>query len=272
MTHYKQAEIVGLGPERAEIILALLTDIGYEGFEELEDRLLAYIPASDFDQDTLDRALSGLDVQVAVHDIAPTNWNAEWERNFQPVVVDDFCTVRADFHTISIQTEYEVVITPKMSFGTGHHATTRLMILAMRELDIKGKRVFDFGSGTGILSVLAAKLGAAEVFAADIDEWCFHNALENVERNGVKQVHVLQGSFEQFPEGGCDILLANINRHILLEFMSSMAGNLRGSGTVVMSGLLVEDKEVILNAARTSGLNLRSERTLDNWISLVFTR
>jgi ribosomal protein L11 methyltransferase len=268
---HKLIQIDNVTPDLAAVLIALLADAGYEGFEEKDNQLLAYIGAGKFDRTALAAILSDFSVQYSETDIAKTNWNEEWERNFPPVIIEDFCTVRAHFHHLPVRTQYEIVVTPKMSFGTGHHATTRLMMLTMRNIDFNGKSVFDFGTGTGILAILASMLGAQKVDAADNDEWSYENAKENVANNNVRNVEVRLGSIDAF-EGGYDILLANINRHILLEFMPVLFDKTVASGLVLMSGLLEEDRDVIVTNAVAAGFSYLSGSTLNNWISLLFRR
>src|ERR1044072_3048729 len=166
---YKQVTIDVKTPEQSGLLVALLGNMGFDGFEEQEDKLMAYIPVDDFDNASLEELLAAQSLSYIINDIAEQNWNAVWEESFQPVIVPGFCTVRAHFHDVAIDTPYEVVITPQMSFGTGHHATTMLMMMQMQGLSFKGKKGSDFGAGTGILAILAEKLGANEVTAIDND-------------------------------------------------------------------------------------------------------
>lgn len=261
-----------LGDANNDILIAKLTDIGYEGFEETDTELKAFIPAKDFDEGKLNDCLKGQGITYTKETIAPQNWNAVWEGSFEPVIVTDFCTVRADFHQIDVRTPYEIIITPKMSFGTGHHATTMLMMQQMQHLDFTGKKVFDFGTGTGILAILAEKLGANEVLAIDNDEWCFENIQENVARNHSTKVEALIGSLENIPEQQFDIVLANINRHILLMYMGRLYELLKEGGKILMSGLLKEDYDIILNASEAAGFKLSKSDELNNWIILIFEK
>lgn len=254
----------------SDMIVAMLAGIGYSGFEELEDQLLAYVEEKDFNpQDLVDVAQQcGADFHTEV--VGEQNWNALWESNFQPVIVDDFCTIRAHFHDITVSTPYEIIITPKMSFGTGHHATTQLVMLMMKELSFSGKSVLDFGTGTGVLAILAEMLGAGKVLAIDNDEWSVTNAVENCGRNGCKRITVANAGTEGLPSGKYEIILANINRHILLHYMQDLAGTLADDGTIIMSGLLAGDKEIILNAATAAGFRPGSVREKDGWIAISF--
>jgi ribosomal protein L11 methyltransferase len=200
------------------------------------------------------------------------NWNELWESNFEPVIIEGLCTIRADFHHITVTTPYEIIITPKMSFGTGHHATTHLMMEAINHFGVKGQKVLDFGTGTGVLAILAEKLGAASITAIDNDEWAVANALENVVANGCKHIEVMQGSLEQVAETNFNVILANINRHILMEYMDSLHDKLAPQGMILMSGLLEDDEKIIVDAAANVGLQNKSVTRRNGWISLMFSK
>ncbi len=258
--------------DASDMLTALLADAGYDGFEEKENELLAYIPTENFDQDELDRISGQTGSTYTVEQIPEQNWNALWESNFDPVIVGDLCTVRAEFHNIEVSTPYDIVITPKMSFGTGHHATTQLMMLLMKEVSFKDKSVLDFGTGTGVLAILAELLGADEVLAIDNDEWSAENARENVARNHCSRIEVKQGSLEDTGELKTDIILANINRNILLQYMGSLYQKLEADGTILMSGLLVEDEQVIMEAAIGAGFVFSRILVQGNWIALIFNK
>ncbi|MFI5196733.1 MAG: 50S ribosomal protein L11 methyltransferase, partial [Chitinophagales bacterium] len=187
------------GEPESEMLMAMLADAGYDGFEETENELLAYIEELKFHEDEL-TALAGASGMTYRTEIIPAqNWNALWESNFEPVVVKDFCTIRAHFHDINTDTPYNITITPKMSFGTGHHATTQQMIMLMKDIPFAGCSVLDFGTGTGVLAILAEMLGAKQVLAIDNDEWSVENARENIERNYCKNIIVEKGSLEDIP-------------------------------------------------------------------------
>lgn len=258
--------------DRREILIAQLSIAGFEGFEETDEALIASIPAEEYDE--------ALTHEIAVHNgvgytkelIPQQNWNAIWEAGFEPVIVPGFCTIRAGFHPPATDTPYEIIITPKMSFGTGHHATTRLMMGAMRELKFGDTRVLDFGTGTGILAILAGKLGASEVIAIDNDEWSVENATENFLANAAGNIQVWQGSLDSAAANApFDIILANINRHILLQYMAQMRSMLRIGGVLLLSGILQEDAQAIraaADAAQFAGDKIYAE---GDWIALRFT-
>ncbi|GAA4468877.1 50S ribosomal protein L11 methyltransferase [Nemorincola caseinilytica] len=267
MRHIKISFEVPPGDER-DVLIALLADTGYEGFEETDNVVHAYVPEEAYDAAQVAETLSMYQVQHAAETIEPRNWNEVWEAGIQPVVVDGFCTVRAHFHSPEVDTPYCVVITPKMSFGTGHHATTQLMMMAMRHIPFSGKTVLDFGTGTGVLAILAGMLGAAKTVAIDNDEWAVENARENAERNGSVGMEIAQASLEDIEAQEYDVVLANINRHILLHHMPAMYGMLVSKGILLMSGLLTEDEAVIADAAKEAGFVIEAVEQLNGWISV----
>jgi ribosomal protein L11 methyltransferase len=258
--------------EERDIIAALLGGIGYEGFEETDTELIAYIAEAVFEKEEVAALAFERGVMFTTEVIPERNWNEVWESNFEPVIVEGLCTIRAHFHHISVSTPNEIVITPKMSFGTGHHATTQLVMLMMSELDLSGEDVLDLGTGTGVLAILAEQLGAEKVTAIDNDEWSVENAIENIDRNACQNIGVHLGSLELVYGRSYDVILANINRHILLQYMQDMYQLLKVGGKIIMSGLLVEDEQVIKDAAKTAGLSSVKMMEKNNWIAIVFSK
>lgn len=255
-----------------EIFVAYLSDIGFSGFEEQDNRLLAFIEEEHYNEKEVKDFAASHNVSFELQKIEQINWNEKWEQEFQPVIVGDFCTVRAHFHNISVATRHDIVITPKMSFGTGHHATTQLMIKKMEHLHMADKQVLDFGTGTGVLAILAEKLTAAGIVAIDNDEWSVENTNENIERNNCRHITTHLGSLDVVGQQSFDIILANINRHILLQYMQQMYIMLQPEGQILMSGLLKEDKTIICEAAQNSGFKLKEYDELNNWIVLSFDK
>lgn len=251
-----------------EVLIALLADRGFEGFEQEEHLLKACIPEAQFNEDELNALLESYEVEFTMTRIAERNWNEQWEKSFQPVVVEGFCVVRAEFHDPMPGVPYELVITPKMSFGTGHHATTYMMLQAMQELSLRGRRVLDFGTGTGVLAILAERLGAASVVAIDMDDWSIVNARENAEANACKHIHIEQRDNLAGLSGPFDVILANINKYVILDQLSAMEQQLVGGGVIVLSGLLREDSEDIENELAKNILSISVRMTKDNWILL----
>lgn len=266
--NYTKITIATDSSEKNELLIALLSDAGYEGFEENEKELLAYIAESDYDQPQLQQMLLPIEVSYTTETVEPRNWNEMWETDIQPVIVDSFCTIRTHFHTIEVATPYDIVITPKMSFGTGHHATTQLMMLGMKDIDFENKSVLDFGTGTGVLAILAGMLGATDITAIDNDEWSVSNATENMIRNNRERVAVAKASLEDIPQRQYHIILANINRHILLQYMTDMFERLFNKGTLLMSGLLIEDEEIVTTAAKAAGFKIEQITERNGWISI----
>ncbi len=268
---YKQITIATAAQEQKDILIALLENIRYEGFEEHEAQVIAYVPSADYSEEELKKILQPFGLNFTIQDIQQQNWNAQWESNFEPVVVEGFCTIRAGFHDIDVDTPYEIVITPKMSFGTGHHATTQLMMQQMSKMDFKGGKVLDFGTGTGILAILAEMLGAGQILAIDNDEWSYDNTVENIGANNCGNITTMKGSIE-LAETDYDVILANINRHILLNYMSEMYIKLKKDGFMLMSGLLTEDRGIIMEAATAAGFKHLKASEHNNWIALLFQK
>lgn len=259
-----------LQPEQKEILIAQLADAGCEGFEETEKGLDAFIAKKDFDKTLVKEIALKYNLHYSSAEIPATNWNAVWESNFEPVVVDDYVTIRAGFHPPADNTAFEIIITPKMSFGTGHHATTFMMMQMMREIEITGKSVFDFGTGTGVLAILAEKEGAATVTAIDNDDWSIENAAENFAMNHCRKIQLKKGS-AVLSENKFDIILANINKNVILENFSPLCRQLNKKGMILFSGLLESDRDDIIKTANDHNLILFKELTRNNWICLKFS-
>lgn len=261
--------------DQQEQLIALLADFPFEGFQQEEEALTAFLPQSALDeklQNFLDQ-LAPKWPKAQITEIAPTNWNAQWESDYQAVEVDDFCLIRANFHApVAEHIEHEIVITPKMSFGTGHHATTYMVLQAMRPLDLKGKKVMDFGCGTAVLAIMAAYLGAKDVFAFDFDPWAYENSLENVANNCPQApLRLAQGGSELLAgESDYDLILANINRNVILSSMSDMVAALKPGGQLICSGFLEEDIPLIIEKGQ--GLRLLGQKAREKWRCLIFEK
>lgn len=253
------------------MLIALMSEEGYDGFEETETDLQAFIPEEEFTEEKLKEILLPFSKKYEKEIIAPKNWNAEWESNYEPVIVDDFVAVRAHFHQPITTVQHEIVITPKMSFGTGHHATTWQMMKLMQGIDFNNQTVFDFGCGTGVLAILAEKLGATSILAVDYDDWCIENSMENVEKNQCKHIAVEKGEAPP-ADKTFNIILANINRHILLANMQAMANALTGKGYLLMSGFYAEENQLLIDAATNHGLQLIKASERHTWSSLLFQK
>ncbi|PPK95072.1 ribosomal protein L11 methyltransferase [Nonlabens xylanidelens] len=253
-----------------DVLMAQLGEVGFESFIETETGIKAYVlKTTDAATilDTVDIMNNDLcDIAFAKAEIPPTNWNAEWEKNFNPITVNNRCEVRAPFHQAS-GVEYDIVIEPKMSFGTGHHQTTHMMIEHLLNENVENLEVLDMGSGTGVLGILAQMRGAVKVDAIDIDTWCYENALENVKRNKTDKVAVILGGAEQLEGKSYDFIIANINRNILLQDIPVYAKSLKKGGTILFSGFYEEDLVHIKNKCMESGIVYDSHLKKDNWIA-----
>lgn len=270
-------EIKPFTEERAEIVLAEIEELGFESFVIEEPYLHAYVRKEEFSESALKALLSAyatgeFRVTYTTELIMDQNWNALWEANFEPIVVNGLCTVKASHHKNLPPTKYTITIDPKMSFGTGHHQTTYLMMEGLLELGdaIKGRQVLDMGCGTGILAILAAKMGAkAPVHAIDVDFVCFQSTEENAYNNEVgEMIHVLCGDASLLQASKYDLILANINRNILLEDMKTYARSLRPGGELFISGFYIEDVPLLLEEASKYSLEMVSSRERDRWTML----
>ncbi|MBL7797998.1 MAG: 50S ribosomal protein L11 methyltransferase [Saprospiraceae bacterium] len=263
-------------PEIAEILPAFLSEAAFDTFEETPTALNAYLPASASLPDT-EQLLDELRQQFAFEwdkEFLPAqNWNEIWESNFQPVIVEDFCAVRADFHQPQPGVQHELVINPKMAFGTGHHETTWMCLRALRELPCRGAKLLDYGCGTGVLAILAARLGAVEVEAVDIEEESYRNTLENSVANGVaEQITARCGTLAAVQGAGFDGILANINRNVILDSLPRLAELTKPGGWLLVSGILREDEAVVTDAAQQTGFMKQTVSARGNWLSIVFTQ
>lgn len=252
-----------------DILLAQLAEIGFEGFEEEKNVLKAFIILSAFDREKLLEITAAAGISYTSSIIKYKNWNETWEQGFEPVIVEDFCAVRAVFHQPVEAVQFDIIITPKMSFGTGHHATTYLMIEAMGAIKVEGVSVYDFGTGTGILAILAEKMGASQIEAIDIDDWSIENAIENIQQNGCTKIHLYK-SDGMGAGGKFDIILANINRNVILDQLAEMKARLHPGGTLVLSGLLTGDSAVVCATANALQLELLGVKERNSWICLRF--
>lgn len=270
MLNYIEVTIQVTSSEQKELLIAELDDADYEGFEEGTFRLSAYIQENKFSEHDLESIMLRHHADYSVAIIEQKNWNEVWETSFEPVQIGDFCYIRAGFHQPQQGFLHEIIITPKMSFGTGHHATTYLMIEAMKEIDFNNKSVLDFGTGTGVLAILAEQLGAAMVDAIDIDEWSITNAAENVILNAAKKIVLYQADSINTSRK-YDVILANINKNVILLNLGDIHRHLCAGGIVVFSGLLQTDSSEVMKAAAAAGFVFADLKERNNWVSLEFT-
>jgi len=285
--------------DQFEMLVAQLAELGFDGFNEEEaatginngvgmssilgtttglgagaGHCKTFILAIDFEKQGVEKEL---DIIFNQHSltylksiIKEENWNAIWESNFEPVRVGDFVGIRAHFHPcFDPAVQYEIKITPKMSFGTGHHATTFTVMQMMEHLNFKGKSVYDFGTGTGVLAILAEKLGAVDLLAVDNDEWCIENAKENILNNETKWILIkkVDSAYQDRP---FDIILANVNRHIIEANMQELTQVAHPGSELILSGLLIEDQEDMIQLAANNGWNFVKSQPLNGWVSLLF--
>ena len=257
--------------EEGEILIARLNDITEaEGFEEGEGFIKVYIPETKYDEAVLNELMQ-LYKKYTVSVVNNKNWNAIWENSFEPVIFGNFVAIRADFHESVKDVTYEVIITPKMSFGTGHHATTGLMIESLQQHNCAGKTVADFGTGTGILAILSEKMNAKKVLAIDCDDWSIENASENLERNKCKKIRLIKA--DHFPGGEkWDMILANVNLRVILGNMESFYSNLNNGGLLIISGILQEDKNVVESFAFSKAFSTLGIWQKNNWLSMSFKK
>ena len=270
MSNYCEITLTAQQPIQ-EMLIAELAEMGFDGFEEQEDSLKAFVPEELYPHELLNILLKKYDISYTKSIIKKQNWNQLWESNFEPVQVDDFVGIRASFHPPFQNVAHELVITPKMSFGTGHHATTYLVMQMMKDLPFERAKVYDFGTGTGILSILAEKLGATEILAVDNDEWCIENASENISINHCKYIDIQKvdsiNEIEPY-----EIILANINKNIILENLTGLYNGLKINGHLVLSGLLVTDEKDILDDCKALGLITLKVEERNGWIAISLLR
>ncbi len=259
-----------------ELVMAQMGELGFESFDDYDNGFNAYIPTNVFDQINLGDIVSpieGVRLSFETEVIPDQNWNNEWEKNFfQPIVIADQCVIRSSFHDLQHQAKYEIIIDPRMSFGTGHHETTSLMVQYILETDVTSLKVLDMGCGTAILGMLCSKKGAAQVTGIDIDEWAYDNAQDNISLNKVPNMDVMMGGAELLKEQQYDLILANINRNILLDDMARYADVLKPGGQIFFSGFYTEDIDAIDNRARQCNLDLKSQKTDNNWTALAYIK
>lgn len=259
----------------SEILIAELGLAGFESFVENVDGITAYIPVEEFEPE----AMTGIhilqsnefEISYTQNEIEQVNWNQEWEKNFHPIVVNEECGVRAPFHPKADVT-YDIVIEPKMSFGTGHHATTHMMIQFLLKNDLEGRQVLDMGCGTGVLAIVAEKRGATAVDAIDIDNWCYLNTVENIERNDCKKITAYEGAAELLEGKAYDSIIANINRNILLDDLKIYAACLNAGGELFLSGFYERDIKAIQEECERHNLIFDEKLERDEWVALRFLK
>jgi ribosomal protein L11 methyltransferase len=259
-----------------EVLVAELAELGFESFVENDNGLLAYIQENEFEPSLLDglmtKDIPDQQLEISHKVIQDQNWNAEWEKGFDPIFVSDECVIRAPFHTDLGTFKYDLLIEPKMSFGTGHHATTFLIVNEMLSMDFEGKDVLDMGCGTGVLAILAEKRGAKHCVGIDIDEWSYENTIENIERNGCSRIVTKKGGEERIEGETFDIILANINRNILMRDMHVYVKAMRPSATLLLSGFYLQDVADLRSNCESLGLTFREHKLRGEWCMMCLTK
>lgn len=260
-----------------DLLIAELANLGFDTFEDQDQGFVAYIPDSNLDIQALETVLLteavGYDVSYSVQELENKNWNQEWESNFSPIVVDDQCYVRATFHEDKPSYPYQIIIDPKMSFGTGHHQTTSMMLSFILENEFQGKEVLDMGCGTGILAILASKKGANNILAVDFDPICVESVVENKLLNGVENIEAKLGSKDAIEGKHFDVILANINRNILLDQFETYSSDLSNTGELYISGFYDgEDLTILTEKAESLGFQFMEKKVLDTWCAAKFIK
>jgi ribosomal protein L11 methyltransferase len=257
----------------SEILIAELGNVGFESFVETENGVTAYIQKTDWSAEILADVFvlnsDEFSIEYNQNEVPQTNWNAAWEKNFEPIQVDDLVSIRAPFHE-NPNLKYDIVIEPKMSFGTGHHETTHMMVQHLLQLDLENKKVLDMGCGTGILAIFAEMKGAKPLDAIDIDNWCYENSIENVTRNNCENISVYEGDATLLVDKKYDVIIANINRNILLMDMKVYTNCLEAGGILLLSGFYEQDIPVIDAEVIKYGLKLEKFIQRNNWVALKY--
>jgi ribosomal protein L11 methyltransferase len=258
-----------------EILIAELAQIGFESFVEIPKGLEAYITKEEWNEALMSQIQilknPNFSIQYTINSIAPKNWNEVWESDFNPIIIDDRCAVRADFHD-PIVADYELIITPKMSFGTGHHQTTHMMLHHILDLDLEGHSVLDMGCGTGVLAILAIKKGAKHADAIDIEPWCYENTKENAFLNNCKEIDPHEGDSKLLINKEYDLIIANINKNVLLQDIPKYVSCLQKKGTLLLSGFYASDIEDIQQLCEAENLEYSSHLEKDNWVAVKFIK
>ncbi len=272
---YLQIHFTSITETQSEILIAQLSEIGFDGFEEGTNELKAFIPSEEFDENLFNLIVNINDINYFKSIIKKENWNEIWEADFEPIEVQyptlskPFVYIRAGFHKVKEGFEYDIVVTPKMSFGTGHHATTFLMVQQMSQINFVGKTVIDFGTGTGVLAILADKMGAEHIVGIDCDDWSIENAEENATINNCKNISLLKAETIPPQKEKVDIILANINLNIISDNISGIKSAVKPSGTVLFSGIMLHDELNIIKVIEKEEFIIKEIFKRDNWLAIL---
>ncbi|MFC4210338.1 50S ribosomal protein L11 methyltransferase [Pedobacter lithocola] len=267
----------GIEDYQQDLLISDLADLGFDTFEDSENGFTAFVIKENFDEQSLIKLLENnkedFKTDYTLSDVADENWNAEWEKNFSPLIIDDICYVRATFHQPQPSYPYEIIIDPKMAFGTGHHQTTTMVMQYILAADVKGKSILDMGCGTGILAILAVKLGAKSLMAIDYDDICYESTIENSNLNQVENLSALCGSKEVIPDELYDIILANINRNILLDQIGRYSEVLKPGGRIFFSGFYLDpDLGMITAECAKFGIKYIDHKQNGDWVAAQFEK
>jgi ribosomal protein L11 methyltransferase len=275
MKEYISIQFKVADAEQSDMLVALLNELNPIGFEENENQLNAIFLKEEFSLSNIEQMATSLNIIFEQKLILEENWNAQWESGFEPITVmhpttnKPFAFIRANFHPVNELAEHDIEITPKMSFGTGHHATTYLMVEQMSNINFKDKKVIDFGTGTGILAILAQKMGAEKTIAIDNDEWSIENTLENIEKNNVANISVIKAEeFVTDQNFDADVILANINLNVILANLNSIIKGSKPNTVVMFSGILEQDKTTLLTELQNQGMAIQEVKSKNNWVMI----
>ncbi|MEQ9466968.1 MAG: 50S ribosomal protein L11 methyltransferase [Ekhidna sp.] len=260
-------------PDLSEVLIAELFEIGFDSFQEFDDGFEGSCNQESYDDAKVNEIIALFpNIGFEIKEQEKINWNEEWEKNYDPIIVGDKCIVRASFHQPQPQFEYEIIVTPKMSFGTGHHATTYQVLDYQIGLNHANKRVLDVGTGTGILAIMAARRGASTLVATDIDDWCIENSEENFALNDVKDVELIKGQISEVGAHDFDIVIANINKNVLLDQTGEYTRRLVNGGQLILSGFYENDVDDLVREAENHHLKKLKTTTRDNWAMLALEK
>ncbi len=271
---YYQVILESISADQKDILIALLNDTGFTGFEETDDSLKAFINTEDFSEDEFNVIVSTYSIKYSRSIIKEINWNEQWETSFEPVSIlhpdtgNPFVHIRANFHQANEQARFDITITPKMSFGTGHHATTYLMAEQMSKIAFDGKNVIDFGTGTAVLAILAEKMGAGRVIAIDNDDWSINNAMENIDTNNCSRISLVKAETIEVDEKAC-VILANINLNIIIANLSAIKNAAEKAAIVLFSGIMTHDEQVSRVALKNMNFEIKQVFHKNGWIALL---
>lgn len=256
----------------SEILIAFMAEQGFESFSEEKGQLLAYITEDLYEPENTGMLMYAYGLKFTTKIIPQQNWNEEWEKNFDPTIVEDLLSIKAPFHNQDFKTQHTIIIEPKMSFGTGHHATTWMMCKLMAEFDFSESSVLDYGCGTGILAIYSSLLGASDIIAVDIDEWAYLNTIENAERNKTSEITTIKGDITMVPERKYDFIFANINLNVLKKDIPFLSKCMNKNSIILFSGFLNNELPQIVKVCSENGLFFVKELQKDNWTACIFNK